>query len=120
MYIEKYFSASSAFTHLIRSMHRLVIDFAKPESAQNLRSAVKVWGHLFKLIVRSRQIQRRKEENMDLTSNHLENAFKTDLRNLMQSIYTLMSATHPPSIIGTQGESSALPFSRPVWLVPCG
>lgn len=80
-------------------------NFSAPESAQELRAAIKVWQYLFKLIVRSRELQRVKEEDMNVTANHIESTFKKDLKALLSSIAQMMSATSPPSIVGTQGET---------------
>lgn len=102
VYIDNYFASTTAFSHLMSSLHRLIIDYANPVSAQSLRSTTKVWDHLFKIIIRSRQMQRSKEGDMDITANHLESSFKRDLKALLQSINMMMSATNPPSVIGTQ------------------
>jgi hypothetical protein len=104
VYIDKYYASSTAFTHLIRSLHRLIIDYANNESAQNLRASLKVWSQLFKLILRSRALQRSKEADTDYTSYHLENSFRQDVRSLLQSVNAMMNATHPPSVIGTQSK----------------
>lgn len=102
VYIDKYFDSSTAFKHLIRMLRELLTDYIKPEAAQQLRAAIKVWGHLFRLIIRSRQIQRRKEGEMDIMANHEETAFKSEIRSLLHALNVMMTATQPASVIGTQ------------------
>jgi hypothetical protein len=104
VYIDKYFASSTAFAHLMSTMHQLLTSYVKPESAQQVRSAIKVWGYLFRLVIRSRQNQRQKEGDMDVMANHEEMAFKSDLNNLLQNINSVMMASQPASVIGTQSE----------------
>ncbi|KAG9302767.1 hypothetical protein G9A89_009544 [Geosiphon pyriformis] len=102
VYIEKHFSCAAASSHLIRSMNRLVSSPANSDTAQNLRSAIKVWQYIFKFIMRSRELQRMKELNIGVKGDYVEKQFKNDLGALFKSIDRLMSITTPPSIIGTQ------------------
>ncbi|CAG8456993.1 uncharacterized protein OCT59_018840 [Rhizophagus irregularis] len=102
VYIEKHFSCAAASSHLIRSMNRLVCNPTSPDNAQSLRSAIKVWQYIFKIIMRSRELQRTKESNMGLSGNYVEEQFKEELFSLFKSIDKLMSITTPQSIIGTQ------------------
>ncbi|CAG8553818.1 6358_t:CDS:2 [Funneliformis caledonium] len=102
VYIEKHFSCAAASSHLIRSMNRLVSNPTSPETAQSLRSAIKVWQYIFKIIMRSRELQRTKESNMGLSGNYVEEQFKKELFSLFRSVDRLMSITTPQSIIGTQ------------------
>ncbi|CAG8552369.1 31262_t:CDS:2 [Gigaspora margarita] len=102
VYIEKHFSCAPASSSLIRSMNRLVSDPTAPENAKNLRSAIKVWQYIFKIIIRSRELQRTKEANMGLSGDYVEKQFKEGLYGLFKSIDKLMSITTPQSIIGTQ------------------
>ncbi|CAG8566604.1 19239_t:CDS:2, partial [Racocetra fulgida] len=102
VYIEKHFSCAAASSSLIRSMNRLISEPATPENAQNLRSAIKVWQYVFKIILRSRELQRTKETNMGLSGDYVEEQFKKGLYDLFKSIDRLMSITTPQSIIGTQ------------------
>ena len=71
-------------------------------TAQNLRSAIKVWSYLFKLIVKSRQIQREEEEETQITASHSETLFRDDIKALLESINAMMAVTQPHSLIGTQ------------------
>ncbi|CAG8777311.1 36374_t:CDS:2, partial [Racocetra persica] len=102
VYIEKHFSCAAASSSLIRSMNRLISEPATPENAQDLRSAIKVWQYIFKIILRSRELQRTKETNMGLSGDYVEEQFKKGLYDLFKSIDRLMSITTPQSIIGTQ------------------
>lgn len=103
VYIEQHFTSSTAFSHIIRALQRLVENHDKAGSAQDLRASIKVWSYLFKFIVRSRRMQRAKEEDINVTANHLEAAFKRDLRSLLQAVNNMMAAVSPASVIGTQG-----------------
>ncbi|RHZ66608.1 hypothetical protein Glove_306g74 [Diversispora epigaea] len=102
VYIEKHFTCAPASSHLIRSMNRLISNPTSPDNAQNLRSAIKVWQYIFKIILRSRELQRTKETDIGLSGNYVEEQFKKDLFALFKSIDKLMSITTPQSIIGTQ------------------
>ncbi len=102
LYIDKYFESSTAFTHLMRTLRQLLTDYIKPESAQLLRSAIKVWGYLFRLVVRSRHCQRQKEGDMVSMADHEDMAFKDDLASILLAINSMMPATQPASVIGTQ------------------
>ncbi|CAG8521101.1 2273_t:CDS:2 [Ambispora leptoticha] len=102
VYIEKHYSCAAASSHLIRSMNRLVTDPGNVDTAQNLRSAIKVWQYIFKFIIRSRELQRTKETNLGVKGNYVEEQFKKDLWALFKSIDRLMSLTTPAPIIGTQ------------------
>ncbi|CAG8657138.1 13718_t:CDS:2, partial [Acaulospora morrowiae] len=102
VYIDKHFSCAPASSHLIRSMNRLISNPTSSDNAQNLRSAIKVWQYIFKMILRSRELQRNKESDIGLSGNYVEEQFKKDLFALFRSIDKLMSITTPQSIIGTQ------------------
>ncbi|CAG8443325.1 12058_t:CDS:2 [Acaulospora colombiana] len=102
VYIDKHFSCAPASSHLIRSMNRLISNPTNSDNAQNLRSAIKVWKYIFKIILRSRELQRNKELDIGLSGNYVEEQFKKDLFTLFKSIDKLMSITTPQSIIGTQ------------------
>ena len=104
VYIDKYFESSTALTHLIKTLRQLLIEYIKPDSAQLLRSAIKVWGYLFRLIIRSRSCQRQKEGDMGSMADHQEMAFKDDLRSILLAINSMMTAMQPASIIGTQSK----------------
>jgi dedicator of cytokinesis protein 3 len=103
VYISRHFSSSTAFSHIIKSLHYLVEHYEQAELAQDLRASIKVWPYLFKFIVSSRKMQRAKEEHMNVTANHIEKSFKRDLKNLLSAINVMMAASTPPSVIGTQG-----------------
>lgn len=47
-------------------------------------------------------MQRIKEEHMNVTANHIETAFKRDIKHLLSAINVMMTATTPPSVVGTQ------------------
>lgn len=111
VYIERHFNSSTAFSHIIRALQHLLENYDKADIAQDLRASIKVWSYLFKFIVRSRKMQRMKEKDMNVTANHLETAFKGDLKNLLQAINNMMAAVTPPSVIGTQGKVSGIPAS---------
>lgn len=95
-------------------MQRLIETHEQSESAQELRSSIKVWSYLFKFILRSRKMQRAKEEHMNVTASHLESAFKRDLKTLLHAINLMMAATTPPSVIGTQGKQRLSRHVKPV------
>ncbi|KAM0753228.1 hypothetical protein T439DRAFT_342381 [Meredithblackwellia eburnea MCA 4105] len=103
VYVDNHFTCSTASTHIIKSLERLLRTHASsPEAGTTLRSSIKVWNYLFKFIVRSREIQRAKDVGMGVTSDHLETTFKRELRGLLSQVNTLMRASTPSSIIGTQ------------------
>jgi dedicator of cytokinesis protein 3 len=103
LYIEQQFCSTTAHTHLVRSELRLVENYGKADAAQDLRASIKVWPYLFKLIVKSRALQRAKEGDINITASHIESAFRRDLQLLLKAINSMMRASTPPSIIGTQG-----------------
>ncbi|CEQ42400.1 SPOSA6832_04218 [Sporobolomyces salmonicolor] len=102
VYIAKHFTGSTAGSHIIQSLQRLLRTPGSAETGTTLRSSIKVWRWLFKFIVRSREIQRTKDVGLGVTSDHLESSFKNDLSSLLSSLNGLMRATTPSSIIGTQ------------------
>ena len=103
VYIEQHFSCSSASTHMIQSLNRLVSDPSSSENAMALRAALKVWHYLIKFIVRSRELQKVKEAGIGgATTEHLETTFKRELQVHLSEINRMMSTTSPASIIGTQ------------------
>lgn len=102
LYISQHFTGSTAASHIISSLQRLLRAPTDPENATTLRSAIKVWKWLFKLVVRSREIQRSKGLGSGVTSGHLEASFKSDLSSLLNQVNSLMRSTTPTSIIGTQ------------------
>ncbi|GAA5859498.1 hypothetical protein JCM1840_004642 [Sporobolomyces johnsonii] len=102
VYIAKHFTGSTAGSHIIQSLQRLLRTPGSAETGTTLRSSIKVWRWLFKFIVRSREIQRTKDVGLGVTSDHLETSFKNDLSSLLSSLNGLMRATTPSSIIGTQ------------------
>ncbi|KAI5478526.1 hypothetical protein MNV49_005055 [Pseudohyphozyma bogoriensis] len=102
VYIERHFTCSTASTHIIKSIDRLLRLTNSSEAGTTLRASIKVWHHLFKFIVRSREIQRSKDVGSGVTSGHLESSFKRELSGLLSQINSLMRATSPSSIIGTQ------------------
>ncbi|GAA5903536.1 hypothetical protein JCM5296_006854 [Sporobolomyces johnsonii] len=102
VYIAKHFTGSTAGSHIIQSLQRLLRTPGSAETGTTLRSSIKVWRWLFKFIVRSREIQRTKDVGLGVTSDHLETSFKKDLSSLLSSLNGLMRATTPSSIIGTQ------------------
>ncbi|SCZ89055.1 BZ3500_MvSof-1268-A1-R1_Chr1-1g00923 [Microbotryum saponariae] len=102
VYIDQHFSNSSASSHIISSLHKLLRDPSSPEAGTTLRASIKVWHYLFKFVVTSREIQRAKDVGSGVTSDHLEMTFKRDLSALLTQINFLMRMSTPSSIIGTQ------------------
>lgn len=102
VYIDRHFHSSRASSHIISSLQKLLRTSTSPEAATTLRSSIKVWHHLFKFVVRSREIQRAKDVGMGVTSEHLETTFKRELSTLLAAVNTMMRSTSPSSIIGTQ------------------
>ncbi|CAO1614916.1 unnamed protein product [Sympodiomycopsis kandeliae] len=109
VYIEKHFQSQTAHSRILSSMSRLLTDPSRPDTSQQLRASIKVWPYLFKLVIRSRENQRlAKDAGGDNTlggeavGDHLETKFRSDLDGVLSSINRLMSATSPPSIVGTQ------------------
>ncbi|KAK4698793.1 hypothetical protein P7C70_g7476, partial [Phenoliferia sp. Uapishka_3] len=102
LYIEQHFNCSTASTHFIKSLGRLLRNTSSADAGTTLRASIKVWHYAFKFIVRSREIQRAKDVGMGVTSDHLESTFKQELRALLSQVNGLMGATAPSSIIGTQ------------------
>ncbi|TDL26056.1 cytoplasmic protein [Rickenella mellea] len=104
VYIEKHFNCSSASSHMIHSMNRLLSNPTANETAMSLRAALKVWHYIFKFIVRSRELQKAKEIGMGggATAEHLESTFKRELRSHLAEVNRMMATSSPASIIGTQ------------------
>lgn len=104
VYIERHFSSTTASSHIISSMNRLLQNPTAHETASSLRSALKVWHYVVKFIVRSRELQKAKEVGLDggVTAEHLEAAFARELRSHLSEVNRMMSTTTPASIIGTQ------------------
>lgn len=88
-YIDQHFASASVWNQLIRSMSMLLAD----KSSKQLRAAIKVWHYIFRLISRSRQIQKKKDAGMGGTSSrlteHLESSFKSGLACEFQTTSTL-------------------------------
>ncbi|KAI0268791.1 cytoplasmic protein [Gloeopeniophorella convolvens] len=104
IYIQQHFNCPTASSHIIHSMNRMLADPTGAETASPLRAALKVWHYIFKLIVRSRELQKAREASMGsgATAEHLESAFRRELRSHLAEVNKMMSTTSPPSIIGTQ------------------
>ncbi|KIJ49358.1 hypothetical protein M422DRAFT_161378 [Sphaerobolus stellatus SS14] len=104
VYIEKHFSCSTASTHMLKSLRRLLDDFSNTDNAQNLRSALKVWHYIFKFIARGRELQKSKEAAVGSQTHAglLESAFKRDVAAHLDDMNRLMATQTPASIIGTQ------------------
>ncbi|EJD03246.1 cytoplasmic protein [Fomitiporia mediterranea MF3/22] len=104
VYIEQHFNCSSASSHMIQSLNRLLSNPTAAENAMPLRAALKVWHYLIKFIVRSRELQKSKELGIagGATAEHLEATFKRELQTHLAEINRMMSTTTPASIIGTQ------------------
>ncbi|KAI9478709.1 MAG: hypothetical protein EXX96DRAFT_571922 [Benjaminiella poitrasii] len=79
---------------LIKSLTRLCETPGDPSKAKLLRSSMKVWGYLFRFIIRSCLSQ--KENPKDNVE------FKTDMEQLLVAIKFIMDPEHPSSMIGTQ------------------
>ncbi|CEP18425.1 hypothetical protein [Parasitella parasitica] len=88
------------FEHLMASLSRLCEDPSGSSRAKLLRSSMKVWDYLFRFIVRSRLKQQHKEQEIERAIN--DDLFKKDLEKLLQEITSIMSPSHPGSMIGTQ------------------
>lgn len=109
LYIENHCRAQTAHTRILASMQRLLQDPGAETTAQALRSSIKVWPYLFRLIVKSRENQRTASSlatglsvGGDAVSDHFETMFRHELEALLRAINHLMTATKPSSIIGTQ------------------
>ena len=103
VYIERHFSCTTASSHMIRSMNRLLEDPTANETASALRAALKVWHYIFKFITRSRELQKEKlGMNGGATADHLEASFQKELRAHLAEVNRMMSRSTPASIIGTQ------------------
>ena len=104
VYIENHFNCPLASSHMMRSMNLLLADPTSPDTASSLRAALTVWDYLFKFITRSRELQKVKELGIagGATAEHLESTFRRELRGHLGEISKMLSATTPPSIIGTQ------------------
>lgn len=107
VYIDKHFHSQTAHTRLMASMARLLADPARSDTSKELRASIKVWPYLFKFIIRSRENQRRANDAGNslgggAVGDHFETRFRSELDALLRSINRLMSATKPPSIVGTQ------------------
>lgn len=104
VYIEQHFNCAAASSHMIHSMNRLLVNPTSNETASPLRAALKVWHYIFKFIARSRELQKVKELGMGggATAEHLESAFKRELRSHLSEVNRMMATPSPPSIIGTQ------------------
>ncbi|CAO1638275.1 unnamed protein product [Parajaminaea phylloscopi] len=109
VYIDHHFHSQTAHTRLMASMARLLADSARVEASKDLRASIKVWPYLFRFILRSRENQHNASVNAagysvgaGAVSDHFEATFREDMDALMRSINRLMSATKPPSIVGTQ------------------
>ncbi|KAI8452969.1 hypothetical protein BY996DRAFT_6415054 [Phakopsora pachyrhizi] len=105
LYIDQHFSCTTASSHLIRSLQSLLMNPTSAQNAQLLRSTIKVWGHLLRLIIRSRDLQRLKDSHAasggELVSDAIESKFKHDLTTVLNKINSLMSMDSN-AIIGTQ------------------
>lgn len=103
VYIEEHFSCTSASSHMLRSMNRLLEDPTASETASALRAALKVWQYVFKFIVRSRELQKTKlGMGGGATAEHLESTFQQEVRAHLAEVNRMMSRSAPASIIGTQ------------------
>ncbi|KAL5528219.1 DCK1 [Sanghuangporus sanghuang] len=104
VYIEKHFNCSSASSHMIQSLNRLLSNHSSPENAMPLRAALKVWHYLMKFVVRSRELQKAKELGIagGATAEHLEASFKKELQTHLSEVNRIMSTSTPASVIGTQ------------------
>ncbi len=90
---------------LLASLNRLLADPSAPSTSKDLRSSIKVWPYLFRLIVQSRENQKASSSSNPgggTVNDHLDRTFRDDLQELLQGINRLMSASKPSAIIGTQ------------------
>ncbi|KPV73694.1 uncharacterized protein RHOBADRAFT_54888 [Rhodotorula graminis WP1] len=101
-YISQSFTSSAASSHIVGQLQRLLRSPASPETATSLRSTIKVFKWLLRLVVRSREIQRAKEPGFGTTASTLEAGFKSDISAVLKQLNALMRTTSPSSIIGTQ------------------
>ncbi|KAK9764626.1 Deoxycytidine kinase 1 [Basidiobolus ranarum] len=115
MYIENHFSSPRAAQHLITAMRKLLSDPTDSSKAMGLRSSIKAWEYLFKLVVKSWGIQKAEEKGKIITDSSgslsptiaentedSETKFKASLWGLFEDINRLMSLTDPLSVLGTQ------------------
>lgn len=103
VYIEKHFNSPSAYTHIIRSLNRLLADPASTSNGMHLRAALKVWQYILRFIVRSRELQKSREAGIGsgAAADHLESSFKKDVRSHLSEVNRMME-TSSPALIGTQ------------------
>lgn len=109
VYIDQHFKSQTVHTRLMASLTRLLSDPTRSDTSKELRASIKVWPHLFRFIVRSRENQRSVDATpasasvgAEAVRDHFETKFRSDLDGLLRSINRLMAATKPPSIVGTQ------------------
>ncbi|KAK9768302.1 Deoxycytidine kinase 1 [Basidiobolus ranarum] len=115
VYIKDHFSSPRVSQHLITSMRKLLSNPVDSTQAMALRSSIKAWEYLFKLIVKSWGIHRAEEKGKNVSNDtepqspiicenqvETEGEFKTSLWGLFEDINKLMSLTTPLSILGTQ------------------
>lgn len=102
VYIALHFTCSTASSHIIKSLHKLLRTPGSAEAGTTLRASLKVWDYLVKFIVRSREIQGAKHVGSGVTSDHLDSTFKRELSALLAQVNSLLRLSSPSSIIGTQ------------------
>jgi dedicator of cytokinesis protein 3 len=103
VYIDEHFAHAAAASHMIRSMNRLLANHSSGETAPQLRAALKVWHYVFKFIARSRELQKKSAAIVTNGGTDIsESTFRRDLRTHLTEVNSMMSASTPPSIIGTQ------------------
>lgn len=97
IYIDQHFNHPSASSRLLRSMRNVM---SQP-STKEYRGFLKVWYLFFRLIVRSRELDRARGIGLDATSAHIEADFQRQTKVILAEINNLMKSDDK-GLIGTQ------------------
>ncbi|KAI9032699.1 hypothetical protein CLU79DRAFT_883250 [Phycomyces nitens] len=88
------------YDQILKGMLRLCTNPSDPKKAKLLRSSMKVWDYLFRFMVRSRDMQKRKEESGERGLRDI--MFKDELQQLLDLIVQMMIPEQPSVMIGSQ------------------
>ncbi|KAI7867741.1 dedicator of cytokinesis-domain-containing protein [Spinellus fusiger] len=88
------------YDQIMKGLRRLCAHPSNSSKAKLLRSSMKVWDYLFRFMVRSRNMQKIREENGERSLKDI--MFKEDLQQLLNSIAQMMVMEQPSVMIGTQ------------------
>jgi dedicator of cytokinesis protein 3 len=97
VYIDRHFNYPASSFRLLRSMKHVMSD----PGSKDYRAFLKVWHVVFRLIIRSRQLDRSRGVGSDTTSAHIEADFKRQMKAVLGDINALMRSTDK-GLIGTQ------------------